>query len=159
MVIVHQKKLKEKVQATLAHIHTLTQQEADEYTAPNPEDLPARLKEVADVLEEKVEELTDQMDKVNNSEEKKNVRQERSTLKQSLKQIRENFLPRFAKYEQQRACFGDRNSYSKTDPDATFMRMKEDHMKNGQLKPGYNVQMATENQFILFYSLHQRLVI
>ncbi|MDN4527736.1 transposase, partial [Fictibacillus fluitans] len=40
--------------------------------------------------------------------------------------------------------------------DATFMRMKEDHMKNGQLKPGYNVQMATENQFVLFYSLHQR---
>lgn len=36
------------------------------------------------------------------------------------------------------------------------MRMKEDHMKNGQLKLGYNVQLATENQFILFYSLHQR---
>jgi len=61
-------------------------------------------------------------------------------------------------YEQQKTCFGDRISYSKTDPDATFMRMKEDHMKNGQVKPGYkyNVQMATENQFILFYSLHQR---
>nr|WP_258235162.1 transposase [Paenibacillus agaridevorans] len=65
-------------------------------------------------------------------------------------------LPRLAKYEQQKGCFGDRNSYSKTDPDATFMRMKEDRMKNGQLKPGYNVQMATENQFILFYSIHQR---
>jgi hypothetical protein len=36
------------------------------------------------------------------------------------------------------------------------VRKKEDHMKNGQLKPGYNVQMATENQFILFYSLHQQ---
>ena len=35
-----------------------------------------------------------------------------------------------------------RNSYSKTDPDATFMRMKEDHMRNGQLKPTYNVQIA-----------------
>jgi len=34
--------------------------------------------------------------------------------------------------------------------------MKEDHMKNGQLKPGYNIQMATENQFILFYTIHQR---
>lgn len=34
--------------------------------------------------------------------------------------------------------------------------MKEDHMKNGQLKPGYNVQLATEKQFILFYSIHQR---
>ena len=34
---------------------------------------------------------------------------------------------------------GQRNSYSKTDKDATFMRMKEDHMRNGQLKPAYNV--------------------
>jgi hypothetical protein len=49
-----------------------------------------------------------------------------------------------------------RNSYSKTDPDATFMRMKEDHMRNGQLKPGYNIQMGTENQYILGYSIHQR---
>src|SRR5690606_37839580 len=47
-------------------------------------------------------------------------------------------------------------SFSKTDHDATFMRMKEDHMKNGQLKPAYNVQMATENQFILFYTIAQR---
>jgi hypothetical protein len=49
-----------------------------------------------------------------------------------------------------------RNSYSKTDPDATFMRMKEDHMRNGQLKPGYNIQIGTENQYILGYSIHQR---
>ncbi|WP_197092599.1 transposase [Labilibaculum euxinus] len=51
---------------------------------------------------------------------------------------------------------GDRNSYSKTDTDATFMRMKEDHMKNGQLKPAYNAQISTENQFITNFSLHQR---
>lgn len=42
-----------------------------------------------------------------------------------------------------------RNNYSKTDTDATFMRMKEDAMKNGQLKPGYNVQIGTQNQFVL----------
>ena len=43
----------------------------------------------------------------------------------------------------------DRNSYSKTDLEATFMRMKEDHMLNGQLKPAYNVQIAVENYFII----------
>ena len=43
----------------------------------------------------------------------------------------------------------DRNSYSKTDIEATFMRMKEDHMLNGQLKPAYNVQIAVENYFIV----------
>src|SRR5680860_770919 len=44
---------------------------------------------------------------------------------------------------------------SKTDPDATFMRMKEDHMLNGQLKPGYNLQASTNNQFIANYTLAQ----
>ena len=57
---------------------------------------------------------------------------------------------RLMKYKE---CFeimgGDRNSYSKTDLEATFMRMKEDHMRNGQLKPAYNVQIAVENYFII----------
>ena len=44
---------------------------------------------------------------------------------------------------------GNRNSFSKTDHDATFMHMKEDHMKNGQLKPGYNVNVATSEEFIV----------
>ena len=43
----------------------------------------------------------------------------------------------------------------KTDNDATFMRMKEDHMRNGQLKPGYNPQISTNRQFILNYTIHQ----
>lgn len=51
---------------------------------------------------------------------------------------------------------GERNSYSKTDPDATFMRMKEDAMLNGQLRPGYNIQIATENQFITNYTVYRR---
>ena len=50
---------------------------------------------------------------------------------------------------------GDRNSYSKTDLDVAFMRIKEDHMPNGPLKPGYNVQISTENQIIVNYTLHQ----
>ncbi len=43
----------------------------------------------------------------------------------------------------------ERNSYSKTDLEATFMRMKEDHMLNGQLKAAYNIQIAVENYFIV----------
>ena len=49
--------------------------------------------------------------------------------------------------------FAGRNSYSKTDHDATFMHMKEDHMRNGQLKPGYNIQAATTNQYIVDFAL------
>lgn len=59
------------------------------------------------------------------------------------------------KYKQQNSLFSDRNSYSKTDPDATFMRMKEDQINKGQLKPYYTIQMAIENQFVLFYTVHQ----
>ncbi len=51
---------------------------------------------------------------------------------------------------------GNRNSYSKTDTDATFMRMKEDAMRNGQTKPGYNVQISTENQFITHFGIYWR---
>lgn len=73
-----------------------------------------------------------------------------------LKQLQEDALPRLQKYESQLDTLGQRNSFSKTDPDATFMRMKEDHMKNGQLKPAYNVQISTEKQFLTNFSLHQR---
>lgn len=72
-----------------------------------------------------------------------------------LKQLQEEHLPRLEKYEQQVDTLGARNSYSKTDTDATFMRMKEDHMKNGQLKPAYNPQISTENQFITHYTIAQ----
>ncbi|MBO0466825.1 hypothetical protein JZO73_04670, partial [Enterococcus plantarum] len=44
--------------------------------------------------------------------------------------------------QKHRQIIGQRNSYSRTDLDATFMRMKDDHMKNGQLKAGYNLQIA-----------------
>ena len=56
---------------------------------------------------------------------------------------------RWEKYEESLRIMGDsRNSYSKTDPDATFMRMKDDHMRNGQLKPAYNVQIAVNSEYI-----------
>ena len=76
-------------------------------------------------------------------------------VKQKLNYARKNWPENLKKYEQQEKTLGNRNSYSKTDHDATFMRMKEDHMLNGQLKPGYNWQISTENQYILGYSIHQ----
>lgn len=58
-------------------------------------------------------------------------------------------LERWERYEEMLSTMGKgRNSYSKTDADATFMRMKEDHMRNGQLKPGYNVQIAVNSEYI-----------
>ena len=73
-----------------------------------------------------------------------------------LQKLQDEHLPKLEKYEKDLEILGDRNSYSKTDPEATFMRMKEDHMKNGQLKPAYNTQISTENQFITHVSVHQK---
>ena len=77
-------------------------------------------------------------------------------VKQKLSYAEKNFSNNLKKYEQQEEILGEhRSSYSKTDTDATFMRMKEDHLKNGQLKPAYNVQLSTNHQFITTYTLHQ----
>ncbi|ANB57730.1 transposase DDE domain protein [Anoxybacillus sp. B7M1] len=152
-------KLREKIQETLQYIQELTQLEAgtaQKEANEDPEITEQNLEAIAQKLEEKVEILTEEIEQESDTKVRKEKRAERKKWKKPLKLIRENFLPRLAKYKEQNEIFGDRNSYSKTDKDATFMRMKEDHMKNGQLKPGYNVQIGTENQFILFYTIHQR---
>lgn len=80
----------------------------------------------------------------------------RRQLKKYTHLLQNDLIPRKQRYQEAHAQFGDRNSYSKTDPDATFMRMKEDPMMNGQLKPGYNVQIGTQHQFVLYYNVNQR---
>ena len=73
--------------------------------------------------------------------------------KSELQQLHEELEAcgeRLLKYKECYEILGtDRNSYSKTDVESTFMRMKDDHMMNGQLKSAYNVQIAVENYFII----------
>lgn len=76
-------------------------------------------------------------------------------IKKKLKYAEKDYVDRLKKYEKQEAILGDRNSYSKTDPAATFMHTKDDHMKNGQLKACYNVQFSTSNQIVVNYTLGQ----
>lgn len=76
-------------------------------------------------------------------------------VKQKLQYAKKNWPKNLVKYQEQEEILAGRKSYSKTDHDATFMRLKEDHMQNGQLKPAYNLQISTCNQFILCYTLHQ----
>lgn len=76
-------------------------------------------------------------------------------LTKALKTLEGDYLGRAKKYEEQERLLDGRNSYSKTDPDAIFMRMKDDHLRNGQLKPGYTIQIGTEKQFVVGFSLHQ----
>jgi hypothetical protein len=75
-------------------------------------------------------------------------------IEKLLHKLRKDYVPRMKKYEEAEEIFAGRNSYSKTDHDATFMHMKEDHMKNGQLKPGYNIQAATTDQYVVDFALY-----
>jgi hypothetical protein len=75
--------------------------------------------------------------------------QQKSEIQKLYEEI-EKCGNRLLKYQNHFKIMGtERNSYSKTDLEATFMRMKDDHMLNGQLKPAYNVQIAVENYFII----------
>lgn len=99
------------------------------------------------------EEVTKRVERIKEKVDADNLGKEE---RKALKQIEAYSVPRMNRYREQLETMGSRNSYSKTDPDATFMRMKEDAMLNGQLKPGYNVQISTENQFITNFGIYQR---
>ncbi|MFV0232885.1 IS1182 family transposase, partial [Empedobacter falsenii] len=113
----------------------------------DPDTEPPQFKEIS---QEVIQKTVKQIDTKLSGNEKASKKS-----KAKLRYIKQNFEKNLRKYEEQEAILGERNSYSKTDPDATFMRMKEDHMQNGQLKPGYNAQISTENQIIINYTLHQ----
>ncbi len=76
-------------------------------------------------------------------------------VKQKLNYAKKNWPENLEKYKRQEDLLDGRNSYSKTDPDATFMRMKDDVMRNGQLKAAYNWQISTSDQYIVNYDIYQ----
>lgn len=84
----------------------------------------------------------------------KDQKEKRKVIKKQIRELKEH-ADKLSEYDEKLRILGERNSYSKTDQDATFMRMKEDAMNNGQTKPGYNLQIGTENQFILDFGLFQ----
>lgn len=71
----------------------------------------------------------------------------KTELQRDIESLKE-LLKKRRKYTNYQETFKGRNSFSKTDPDATFMHMKEDHMRNAQLKPGYNIQFGVEGEYI-----------
>lgn len=73
----------------------------------------------------------------------------RKALLQKCLEQAEDYLIRQQKYDHSHQLFMGRNSYSKTDIDATFMHMKDDHMRNARLKPGYNIQIGVESEYVL----------
>ncbi len=82
-------------------------------------------------------------------------RGKRKSVHQRYLELFQRFLERQLLYDLHHSRFGSRNSYSKTDVDATFMHMKDDHMRNAQLKPGYNVQIGVDSEYIVAADIFQ----
>ena len=136
-------KLMEKIKALLSQVDDAIAQDkaaAEEAVSFTPE----TLTEIADGLRQS---LCGQPAS-NGKEEKEAVRERRKQVRQL-----EQMAGKLSEYDGHLKNLDGRNSYSKTDHDATFMRMKEDAMNNGQTKPGYNLQIGTENQFITDFGL------
>src|SRR5688500_19873053 len=110
------------------------------------------LEEMLKHLDQKVEKYDQAIEASENVSERKELRSARKKPKQDRKAL-QDYIVRKQKYQNDMLIFDGRNSYSKTDHDATFMRMKDDYMRNGQLKAAYNVQIATEGQYTLAYDV------
>jgi len=142
----HDQKLDAKLRAYIKITEQVWDDENGEYGDRYLEELGGKeqytssdVKQLAGILRERIEQFEAVADK--------------KKLRKELKTIEQDYLPRKKKYEKAKRICGKRNSYSKTDQDATFMRMKEDHLRNGQLKPAYNVQIGTENGFVVGYDI------
>ena len=136
-------KLQEKIRVLLQQIDEVIAQDkaAESETVEfTPESLTSLIGELKDALASEPEPTT--------KENKKTHRQQKKQIKEL-----EKHRDKLQEYDGRLQQIGQRNSMSKTDPDATFMRMKEDAMNNGQTKPGYNLQISAENQFITDFAL------
>ena len=140
----NREKLMAKIRALLDQVEDVIAQ--DNVTERNEkiEFTPSMLTDIIGELKESLDNAPVPADK----EGKKGYKERKLQLKQL-----EEHRDKLQEYDTHLAIMGERNSYSKTDPDATFMRMKEDAMNNGRTKPGYNLQIATENQFITNFYL------
>ena len=149
----YEKRVQEQIQELLKHIEQVNEEEQAEYGEQDLEELgESGPKEVDSELLQKA------IDKINQKlrERLRNKKDSRSA-QQAVKKLENDCLVRLKKYEEQEKTLHGRNSYARTDPDASCMRMKEDRgAEKPWPKPAYNVQIGTEGQFIVGFSVHGR---
>lgn len=140
----NRERLMRKIHVLLGQIDDVIVQEKSSEINEGIEFTPTMLTEMAGELRNAVEQ-----------EPEASRKEEKTALKKKRKQLKEleEHRDKLQEYNSHLDNLQERNSYSKTDKDATFMRMKEDAMRNGQTKPGYNLQIGTENQFITDFAL------
>ena len=145
----YDRKLDEKLRAYIRMAEQVWEDENGEYGNRDLEELGGQEKFTSTDVKELAGMLRERLKRLEADEDKKK-------LKKDLKTIEKDYLPRKKRYEKAKLVLGERNSYSKTDVDATFMLMKEEHKRDGQPKPGYNIQIGTENGFIVGYDVFQK---
>ena len=134
--------VKDRVKKLLQEIDKINQEEDEKY---GNSDLPERGEET-DITSEEIQniarKLSEHLSEVSDKKAKRKLKTTASRLEKEAAKL--------SKYEGQEELLDGRNSYSKTDTDATFMRLKDE-----RLRPAYNAQISTENQFITNYSISQ----
>lgn len=149
----YHRRVKEQIRELIRQIEQVNVEEQAEYEEEDLEELGGSGKDDvnSEQLKEKIEELNQKL------RHRRQPRKDTRPVRKALKKLGEDCLVRLKKYEQQEKMLRGRRSYSKTDPDASSMRMKEDRgAERPWPKPAYNVQMGTENQFVVGFSVHGR---
>jgi transposase len=149
----YQKRVREQIDQLLTAIEQENEAEQAEYGEKDLEERGGSGGGAinAEQLAQKIAEINQKLNAQNQP------KAETKATRAALKKLREDCLPRLEKYEEQTETLAGRSSYSKTDPDASCMRMKEDRgTEKPWPKPAYNVQLGTEGQFIVGYSVHGR---
>lgn len=143
----YKEKLQQQIESLLDEIERVNEAENEAYGEENLEELGEKREITAEKVRKQVEKINQRLRE--GLQDKK--------LQKATQTVEEKHLPRLEKYEEQERLLAGRNSYSKTDPDASSLRMKEDRAARKPLsRPAYNVQMGTEGQFVVGYSIHQQ---
>jgi transposase len=141
----YKKAVKDRVRSLFEDIEKVNREEDERYGDHDLEEMG----ENSNLTSEKIKEVGERINK--KLQERKEQRQNQGDRKmQSIAKKLDKEAENLAKYEEQEKLAGVRKSYSKTDTDATFNRMKDN-----SLKPSYNYQVSSENQFITNFSVHQ----
>jgi len=148
----YKKSLLDKIALIVSQLDELCERaDEEEDTKSGPSD-PGELSD-SDTVKEAIDRLNTAL-AVKETKSKEEVR-ELSKAKTKLNNLERKQLAKLKEYERQQEVLGNRSSYSKTDEDATFMKTKDDHFKKAQSKPSYNVQLGTENHFVVNWTMHQ----
>jgi len=137
----------EKIRQLLRHIEQINETENLHYGDKDLEELGENITVSSEKIKEHVKKINDQL---SDKQKDEGLSKTDEKVVRLVKKIEKKHLPKLEQYEQQQKNLSWRNSYSKTDVDATFHRLK-----NGLLRPSYNLLLGCENQFIINYSIHQ----